>query len=38
MSVFRGAAALRAALLENDETRGMRGLSAVEKEQLRGIT
>jgi RNA polymerase sigma-70 factor (ECF subfamily) len=38
MSVFRGAAALRAAVLEDAETRGVRGLSAVEKEQLRGIT
>jgi RNA polymerase sigma-70 factor (ECF subfamily) len=38
MSVFRGAAALRAAVREDAETRGERGLSAVEKEQLRGIT
>jgi len=38
MSVFRGAAALRAAVLEDAETRGVRGLSAAEKEQLRGIT
>jgi RNA polymerase sigma-70 factor (ECF subfamily) len=38
MSVFRGAAALRAAVLEDAERRGLRGTSAVEKEQLRGIT
>jgi RNA polymerase sigma-70 factor (ECF subfamily) len=38
MSVFRGAAALRDAVLEDAEPRGARGPSAVEKEQLRGIT
>jgi RNA polymerase sigma-70 factor (ECF subfamily) len=38
MSVFRGAAALRAAVREDAETRGEGALSAVEKEQLRGIT
>ena len=38
MSVFRGAAALRDAVLEDAEPRGRRGPSAVEKEQLRGIT
>lgn len=39
MSVFRGAAALRAAVLEDGEARGARRSSAVEeKEQLRGIT
>ena len=38
MSVFRGAAALRDAMLEDAEPRGRRGPSAVEKEQLRGIT
>jgi len=38
MSVFRGAAALRDAVLEDAEPRGRRGSSAVEKEQLRGIT
>lgn len=36
-SVSRGAAALRQAVLE-EEARGRRGPSAVEKEQLRGIT
>jgi len=38
MSVFRGAAALRDAVLEAAETRGARGPSDIEKEQLRGIT
>jgi|SRR4051812_45856146 RNA polymerase sigma-70 factor (ECF subfamily) len=38
MSVFRGAAALRDAVLEDGETRGARQPSAVEKEQLRGVT
>jgi RNA polymerase sigma-70 factor (ECF subfamily) len=38
MSVFRGAAALREAVMEDAEPRGRRGLAAVEKEHLRGIT
>ena len=38
MSVFRGAAALRDAVLEDAEHRGVHGPSAVEKEELRGIT
>src|SRR3954454_1540797 len=38
MSVFRGAAALRDAVLEDAEPRGVRGPSAVEEEQIRGIT
>jgi RNA polymerase sigma-70 factor (ECF subfamily) len=38
MSVFRGAAALRDAVLEDAEPRGAREPSAVEKEQLRGVT
>jgi DNA-directed RNA polymerase specialized sigma24 family protein len=38
MSVFRGAAALRDAVLEDAEPRSRGGPSAVEKEQLRGIT
>ena len=37
-SVSRGAAALREALREEGEARQARGLSAVEKEQLRGIS
>jgi RNA polymerase sigma-70 factor (ECF subfamily) len=37
-SVSRGAAALRQAVLEKDAAREVRGLSAVEKEQLRGIS
>jgi len=38
MSVFRGAAALRDAVLEAAQPRGVRGPSDAEKEQLRGIT
>jgi RNA polymerase sigma-70 factor, ECF subfamily len=38
MSVFRGAAALRDAVLDDTEPRDARRPSAVEKEQLRGIT
>ena len=38
MSVFRGAAALRDAVLEVAEPRGVRAPPTVEKEQLRGIT
>ena len=38
MSVFRGAAALRDAVLEDAEARDAREPSAVEKEQLRGVT
>src|SRR6476646_1319108 len=38
MSVFRGAAALREAVLEAAQPRGVRGPSDAEKEQLRGIT
>lgn len=40
MSVFRGAAALRAAALDDAEPRGRseRELSAMEKEHLRGVT
>ena len=38
MSVFRGAAALRDAVLEGAQPRGGRGPSVAEKEQLRGTT
>ena len=38
MSVFRGAASLRKAVLEDAEPRGVRGPSAVQEEHLRGIT
>ena len=38
MSVFRGAAALRDAVLEDTEARRVRGPAAIEKEHLRGIT
>jgi RNA polymerase sigma-70 factor (ECF subfamily) len=38
MSVFRGAAALRDAVLEDTEPRDAREASVAEKEQLRGVT